>query len=116
MDVLLEFVERLALAEHSGHFDESADEKYPVTPILERESTSHLNNSEALNGTIHDDWSEFKAGRQLPKTQPRRGFPILAGKQIMMLHAFVKKSAKTPTQELKIARDRMKEVNKDADT
>ena len=43
-------------------------------------------------------------------------FCTLAGKRIMMLHAFVKKSAKTPAQELKIARDRMKEANKDADT
>jgi phage-related protein len=33
----------------------------------------------------------------------------------MMLDAFVKKSEKTPTKELKIARDRMKEVQADAD-
>ena len=32
-----------------------------------------------------------------------------------MLHAFVKKSVKTSTKELKIARDRMKEVQTDAD-
>ena len=36
--------------------------------------------------------------------------------QVMMLHAFVKKSAKTPAKELKIARDRMKEVLADADS
>jgi phage-related protein len=35
--------------------------------------------------------------------------------RVMMLHAFVKKSEKTPTKELKIARDRMKEVQADAD-
>ena len=35
--------------------------------------------------------------------------------QIMMLHAFVKKSAKTPAKELKIARERMKEVQADDD-
>ena len=39
----------------------------------------------------------------------------LAGQRIVMLHAFVKKSAKTPAKELKIARDRMKEVQADAD-
>lgn len=39
----------------------------------------------------------------------------LRGQRVMMLHAFVKKSAKTPTQELKIARDRMTEVQSDAD-
>ncbi len=31
-------------------------------------------------------------------------------RRIMMLHAFVKKSAKTPARELKIARDRKREV------
>ncbi len=31
-------------------------------------------------------------------------------RRIMMLHAFVKKSAKTPPRDLKIARERMKEV------
>jgi phage-related protein len=30
------------------------------------------------------------------------------GRRIMMLHAFVKKSAKTPANELKVARDRMR--------
>ena len=42
-------------------------------------------------------------------------FCILSDQRIMMLHALVKKSAKTPAKELKIARARMKEVNKDAD-
>jgi phage-related protein len=35
--------------------------------------------------------------------------------RILMLHAFVKKSAKTPAKELKVARQRMKEVQADAD-
>jgi phage-related protein len=38
------------------------------------------------------------------------------GRRIMMLHAFVKKSAKTPAKELKIARQRMREVQADDDT
>jgi len=37
------------------------------------------------------------------------------GQQIMMLHAFVKKSAKTPARELKVARERMREVQADDD-
>lgn len=37
-------------------------------------------------------------------------FCNLPGRRIMMLHAVVKKSAKTPANELKIARDRMKKV------
>jgi phage-related protein len=32
------------------------------------------------------------------------------GQRIVMLHAFVKKSAKTPARELKVARGRMREV------
>jgi phage-related protein len=37
------------------------------------------------------------------------------GRRIMMLHAFVKKSAKTPAKHLKVARYRMKEVQADDD-
>lgn len=33
------------------------------------------------------------------------------GKRIVMLHSFVKKSQKTPRNELKVAQDRMKEIN-----
>jgi phage-related protein len=40
----------------------------------------------------------------------------LANRRIMMLHAFVKKSAKTPVKDLRIAHDRMKEVQSNADT
>ena len=39
----------------------------------------------------------------------------LIGKRIVMLHSFVKKSPRTPQQELEVARSRMKEVkNEDA--
>ena len=37
-------------------------------------------------------------------------FGIRPNRRIMMLHAFVKKSAKTPAKELKLARDRLREV------
>ena len=36
----------------------------------------------------------------------------LAGKRIVMLHAFIKKTQKTPASELEIARRRMAEVKK----
>ena len=39
----------------------------------------------------------------------------LPGRRIMMLHAFVKKSAKPPDKEMKVARGRWKEVQADAD-
>src|SRR5438132_11522763 len=37
-------------------------------------------------------------------------------RRIMMLHAFVKKSAKSPARELKVARERMREVQANDDT
>jgi phage-related protein len=43
-------------------------------------------------------------------------FCTLPGRRIIMLHAFVKKSQKTPAKELKIARTRQKEVQANADT
>ncbi len=39
----------------------------------------------------------------------------LSDRRVMMLHAFVEKSAKTPTRDLKLARDRMTEALADAD-
>ena len=40
----------------------------------------------------------------------------LSNQRITMLHTFVKKSAKPPSKELKIARARMKEVEANADS
>jgi phage-related protein len=36
----------------------------------------------------------------------------LVGQQIIMLHGFIKKSEKTPLKELRLARERLAEVNK----
>ncbi|MDC6167376.1 type II toxin-antitoxin system RelE/ParE family toxin [Paucibacter sp. XJ19-41] len=35
---------------------------------------------------------------------------VLVGRRIVVLHGFIKKTDKTPVKELKIARDRMKEL------
>jgi len=40
----------------------------------------------------------------------------LVGRRIVMLHAFVKKSQKTPNNDMKIAISRMKEVKQNANT
>jgi phage-related protein len=40
----------------------------------------------------------------------------LPGRRIFMLHAFVKKTAKTPARELTIARRRLKEIKENVDT
>ncbi|MBI3822222.1 MAG: type II toxin-antitoxin system RelE/ParE family toxin [Planctomycetes bacterium] len=42
-------------------------------------------------------------------------FCTLPGRRIMMLHAFLKKSAKTPKHELQVARARLKEVKENED-
>jgi phage-related protein len=42
-------------------------------------------------------------------------FCTLRDQRIMMLHAFIKKSAKTPARELRTARARLKEVKDHAD-
>src|SRR5437868_3185596 len=43
-------------------------------------------------------------------------FCTLPGRRIVILHAFVKESMKTPAKALKIARTRLKEVATDADS
>ena len=40
----------------------------------------------------------------------RAFYCTLVGRRVVMLHQFIKKSEKTPPNELKIARNRMKEV------
>ncbi len=42
-------------------------------------------------------------------------FATLASQRTMMLHAFVKKSQKTPAKEMRIARNRLKEVKSNAE-
>jgi phage-related protein len=42
-------------------------------------------------------------------------FCTLSRRRIVMLHAFIKKSAKTPAKELKVARTRLKEVQANED-
>jgi len=40
-------------------------------------------------------------------------FCTVVGRQIVVLHQFVKKSEKTPKRELNIARNRMREISND---
>lgn len=40
----------------------------------------------------------------------RAFYCVLVGRRIVVLHGFIKKTDKTPVKELKIARDRMKEL------
>lgn len=43
----------------------------------------------------------------------RAFFCTLAGQRIVVLHGFIKKSQKTPVADLRIARKRLKEVDRD---
>lgn len=43
----------------------------------------------------------------------RAFFCALVGRRIVILHGFIKKTQKTPPQELKIARKRLKEIRHD---
>jgi len=43
----------------------------------------------------------------------RAFYCFLVGKQVVILHAFIKKSQQTPDRELKLARKRLKEVQHD---
>jgi phage-related protein len=45
----------------------------------------------------------------------RAFFCYRQNRRIVMLHAFIKKSEKTPPKELKIARERMREIEADDD-
>ena len=45
-----------------------------------------------------------------PEGIPRVSLCTLVGRRIVMLHGFVKKSGKTPSQERKIAEARLKEI------
>src|SRR5262245_19456612 len=65
--------------------------------------------SRAMGGGLFELRLKSKAGIG------RVFFCNLTDQRIMMLHAFVKKSAKTPAKELKIARARKREVQTDAD-
>jgi len=40
-------------------------------------------------------------------------FCTMLGQKIVMLHSFIKKTQKTPEKELKIAKQRMKEIKND---
>lgn len=58
----------------------------------------------------------FELRMKSKEGQARVFFCTRPGRRIMMLHAFLKKSAKTPAKELEVARARLKEVQKDDDT
>jgi phage-related protein len=52
----------------------------------------------------------FELRLKAPEGMARVFYCTVVGRRIVMLHQFLKKSAKTPRKELEIARRRMKEV------
>lgn len=61
---------------------------------------------------IHEQWEKvfLKFGQ---RGIGRAFFCTVKGKKVIVLHAFIKKSAKTPKQDLDLALKRMAEVNQD---
>ena len=55
----------------------------------------------------------FEIRAKGPEGIGRAFFCCLVGRRVVILHGFIKKTQATPTQELKIARQRLKEVTHD---
>ena len=60
--------------------------------------------------------SLFELRRKSKEGIGRVLYCTLPGRRIVMLHALIKKTAKTPARELKIARRRIKEIKGNANT
>lgn len=73
--------------------------------MLEFGSNLGMPHSRALSGGLFELRVKGREGIA------RVFYCTLAGRRIVMLHGFVKKSQKTSVKELKIARRRMSEVN-----
>ena len=59
------------------------------------------------------DFAKSKAGTGFKRVYAGIGrafYCTLVGKRIVVLHGFIKKTGKTPAKEIKIARERLKEL------
>jgi len=57
----------------------------------------------------------YEVRSQLPTKKVARVIFCVIGKDMILLHGFIKKTQKTPTQDLDLARSRKKEVDLDRD-
>ena len=83
-----------------------ADFAHILELLMEFGPNLHMPHSRALGGGLFELRPREREGIG------RVFYCFLAGQHIVILHAFVKKTRKTPATELKIARRRMKEVQR----
>lgn len=101
----IEYFHRRVLAEiESWPADIVADYARIVELLIEHGPNLRLPHSRAFGDGLFELRPKGRAGIG------RAFYCFLAGKRVMVLHAFVKKSQQTPERELKLARKRIKEV------
>src|SRR3972149_10109837 len=81
-----------------------ADYARTVELLMEFGPNLHMPHSRAVGGGLFELRPRGREGIG------RAFYCFVVGQRVVILHAFVKKTQKTPEQELKIARRRMKEV------
>ncbi|MEK7796925.1 MAG: type II toxin-antitoxin system RelE/ParE family toxin [Pseudomonadota bacterium] len=84
--------------------DVVADYARIVELLIEHGPNLRLPHSRALGGGLFELRPRGRSGIG------RAFYCFLVGQRVVILHAFIKKSQRTPDHELKVARKRMKEV------
>jgi len=87
--------------------DVVADYAKIVELLVEHGPSLHLPHSRAFGDGLFELRPRGKSGIG------RAFYCFLAGKHVVVLHAFIKKSQQTPGHEIKLARKRMKEIRND---
>ena len=84
--------------------DVVADYARIVELLIEHGPSLRLPHSRAFGGGLFELRPRGKSGIG------RAFYCFLVGQRVVVLHAFIKKSQRTPEQEIKLARKRMKEI------
>lgn len=84
--------------------DVVADYARIVELLIEHGPNLRLPHSRAFGGGLFELRPRGKSGIG------RAFYCFLVGQHVVILHAFIKKSQETPASEIKIARNRMKEI------
>ena len=105
MQYAIEYFHAKVLTEiESWPVDVQADYARLVELLMAHGPTLRLPHSRALGSGLFELRPRGKSGIG------RSLYCFMSGKQVVILHAFIKKTQQTPDQELKLARKRMKEV------
>jgi phage-related protein len=105
MEYCIEYFHARVLAEiESWPVEVLADYARIIELLIEHGPNLGFPHSRALGGGLFELRLRGKSGAG------RVFYCFLAGRRVVVLHAFLKKSQKTPQHQLKVARIRMKEV------